>query len=90
MVVVGDLDDNDESDIEIGALSDEEGNSDNDQGLDLPGTSGDSDRHNTDQRRDLLTNVTERVKPFTEISGPIHDLPEDSQPIDYFKPFLII
>ena len=81
LIVEPDLDGDDESDIEVEPLdsSDSEDESDN-----RPSTSASTEKNNENWSDDL-TNVT--VEEFTEYSGPVHDLPPDSEPLDYFKLF---
>ena len=78
------LDADDESDIEVGEMSDDE-EQDDDQdssSLDLANSGEDW--------TDVLVDVTDKLEPFSEFSGPLHDLPTDSQPLDYFKLFFPI
>ena len=78
------IDADDESDIEVGEMSDdEEQDSDQDSSsLDLANSGEDW--------TDVLVDVTDKLEPFSEFSGPVHDLPTDSQPLDYFKLFFPI
>ena len=78
------LDADDESDIEVGEMSDDE-EQDDDQdssSLDLANSGEDT--------TDVLVDVTDKLEPFSEFSGPVHDLPTDSQPLDYYKLFFPI
>ncbi|KAK3764943.1 hypothetical protein RRG08_045745 [Elysia crispata] len=79
------LDGNDESDIELGEMSEGEEDSTPNSATPLP--SLDLDLDQDEEWTDELVDFADRLEPFTEFSGPVHDLPVDSGPLDYFKLF---
>ena len=81
------LDGNDESDIELGEMSEGEEDSTPNSATPLPSLDLDLDLDQDEEWTDELVDFADRLEPFTEFSGPVHDLPVDSGPLDYFKLF---
>lgn len=90
LVLDPDFDRDDESDIEIeqtgGDISDNDDDGDNDSGPRSRSSSSSSNGTDEEWSSNLST-VTDKIEPFTEYAGPVHDLPEDSDPLEYFKLF---